>query len=205
MDLTKNRIETGAPRLEDARIDFLCETGEAIACFGERTGRIEDRLSACAATLQVDAQFYMLSTALFASFGRGARASTTIINTERGAVDLRRLMAVGDVLDAVTRGERTAEYGLALVRLIKASPPHRHWVWRALAAGCAGSSIAVVFGGGLPALLATLVVGTAVGVLFEVGARLSASSSSSSCSPPFWRSCSRSAFGTSGRASRWGL
>jgi uncharacterized membrane protein YjjP (DUF1212 family) len=159
-------------RMLDGSVDFLCEVGAALARYGERTDRLEVRLVACAGMLEVDAQFYVLPTAIFAAFGTGARARTVLINTEMVQIDLRSLTLVSNVLVAVAKGEMTAAQGLAEVRLITSLPPRFRWYWRVLAAGLAAAAIAVVLGGGPRALFAAAIVGLGVGVLVVVGRRV---------------------------------
>jgi len=153
----------------DARIEFICAAGGALLRYGARTDRLEHHLEACGRALGIEAEIYMLPNAIFATFGGAAQARTVIIETEEETIDLRGLAMVGDILDAVTNGGVSAEFGLAQVRLITTARPRFRWYYRVPATGLSAAAVAVLIGGGPRALVAAAMVGIGVGSLLVIG------------------------------------
>ncbi|MFA4966152.1 MAG: threonine/serine exporter family protein, partial [Thermoleophilia bacterium] len=156
----------------DPRVEFLCAAGAALARYGASTNRLERRLAASADALGVEAQFYMLPTAIFAAFGGRSNARTVLISTEEVSVDLRGLTAVGEVLAAVAKGELDPQTALDEVHRLTSPPPRYAWYWRILATGLSAAAIVVLLGGGRYSLLPSALVGLAVGGLIAIGLKV---------------------------------
>lgn len=171
MDDDERDIPEGFDPAGDPRVEFLCAAGAVLARYGARTNRLESRLAACACALGVEAQFYVLPTAIFAAFGSRSQARTVLINTEEVSVDLRGLTLVGEVLNAVTKGEMDPRVGLSEVHRLTSPPARFAWYWRILAAGLSATAIVVLLGGGQRSFLPAALVGLGVGILIAVGLR----------------------------------
>jgi uncharacterized membrane protein YjjP (DUF1212 family) len=135
----------------------------ALSRYGQTADVIEDELHACAATLGVEIALFSMPTAVFVSFGHGARMHTRLLHTRGAAIDLQALDELDVTLRAVTAGRISAAQGLAEVRLITASPPRFAWYVRVLAAGLAAAAISVLLGGGGHEVVAATPVGLMVG------------------------------------------
>src|SRR5262250_571034 len=82
---------------------FIVDLGLALHRYGASTARIEAAMTELASRLDVDAQFFVQPTALFASFGRAGR-ETILRRLGPSVTDLTRLERLDALLVALLRG-----------------------------------------------------------------------------------------------------
>ena len=107
---------------DDPRLEFLNTMAEALAEYGETSDGIQDGLSRAAAALDVEASFWAVPRAVFASYGHGNAVRTVLLPTADPAMDLQALSLLDQTLRSVIQGRNTAAQGLAEVRLITVNP-----------------------------------------------------------------------------------
>ncbi len=150
---------------DDPRLEFLNAIAEALAKYGETSEGIQYGLSHAAAAMKVEASFFAVPTAVFASYGHGQAVRTVLLPTLDPKLDLQALSLLDRTLQDVIQGHKTAAQGLAEVRLITASPITFPGSVRVLGAGLAAASVALLLGGGWHEMLAAIPVGLGVGAL----------------------------------------
>lgn len=161
---------SGQPQ-EDVRLAFLAAMARALSRYGETCDDIEDGLAACAVSLGVPAQFSVTPTTVLVSYSEDAGERTRMLRIEENRFDLRGLNMVRAVLLDVTRGAKTAELGLAELRLVEASPSWYAWPFRVAASAVGAAALAVFLGGGPREFLVAAPVGLVVGALIVLGRR----------------------------------
>jgi uncharacterized membrane protein YjjP (DUF1212 family) len=163
--------KSGNWRTPDPRVAFMLRLGRALHGSGEPTPRIEDTLEEMAARLELQAQFFVTPTSIFAAFGPEETQHTHLIRTAPSGTNLGQLSRVDRVARQVLRAELTPVDGLARLEAIENEPPLMHPWWRvlgfALASACAGRFV----GGGLREMGVAAAAGTALGLLSILAAR----------------------------------
>jgi uncharacterized membrane protein YjjP (DUF1212 family) len=150
---------------DDPRLEFLNTMAEALAEYGETSDGIQDGLSRAAAALDVEASFWAVPRAVFASYGHGNAVRTVLLPTADPAMDLQALSLLDQTLRSVIQGRNTAAQGLAEVRLITVNPIAFPWYMRVLSGGLGAASVTLLLGGGWREMVAAVPVGLAVGAL----------------------------------------
>ncbi len=132
----------------DIRTEFLSAMAAALSRYGETTDGIEGPLRQCARRLGVEASFFVVPTAVFASYRHNSDAQTVLLRTMDSGIDLHTLDLLDKTLSDVTHGHKSAAQGLAEVRLITSSPLRFPWYMRVLASALGAAAISVFLGGG---------------------------------------------------------
>ncbi|HEX9166046.1 MAG TPA: threonine/serine exporter family protein, partial [Gemmatimonadales bacterium] len=163
--------KSGNWRAADPRVAFVLRLGRALHGSGEPTPRIEDTLEEMATRLDLQAQFFVTPTSIFAAFGPEETQHTHLIRTSPSGTNLGKLSRVDGIARQVLRGGLTPAEGMARLDAIENEPPLMHPWFRvlgsALASACAGRFV----GGGLREMGVAAAAGTALGLLSILAAR----------------------------------
>ncbi|HZL63716.1 MAG TPA: threonine/serine exporter family protein [Thermoleophilia bacterium] len=149
----------------DIRTEFLSAMAGALSRYGETTDGIEGPLRECARRLGVEASFFAVPTAVFASYRHNFEEQTVLVRTMDSGIDLHTLDLLDKTLSDVTHRRKSAAQGLAEVRLITSSPLRFPWYMRVLASGLGAAAFSVFLGGGAREIVAAVPVGLTVGLL----------------------------------------
>jgi uncharacterized membrane protein YjjP (DUF1212 family) len=153
-------------------IAFVLKLGRGLHSHGYPAHRLEAALVRVSRRLGLHGQFFSMPTALFASFGVENDQRTFQIRIEPGAMDLRTLVALEAVADAVAEGAVDPSEGARRIDAAVAAPaPYPAWV-STLCFAVTSAAAARFFGGGLREIAASAVVGLVVGLLSLLAQRL---------------------------------
>lgn len=141
---------------------LVVEFGRALHRYGAPAHRLEEALVHLSRGLGLKGEFFSTPTSLIAAFGSG---NTTLIRIEPGDMDLEKLALLDSVVDDVVLRRVSADEALARVDAIVAAPaPHGPLVV-ILAHGIVSGAAGRFFAGGLREVLASVVIGLALGAL----------------------------------------
>ena len=153
-------------------IAFVLKLGRGLHAHGYPAHRLEAALVRVSRRLGLHGQFFSMPTALFASFGVENDQRTFQIRIEPGAMDLRTLVALEAVADAVAEGAVDPSEGARRIDAAMAAPaPYPAWV-STLCFAVTSAAAARFFGGGLREIAASAIVGLVVGLLSLLAQRL---------------------------------
>lgn len=148
--------------LQDATA-FLTRLGRLLHSQGTDSLRLEEALAACAARLGVEVQVFCTPTSLFVGVGDERVAQTHLVRVYPGDVNLAKLADLNQLIDGIARSE--ISLGDAFARLdavASAPPPYPQWL-TPLAFAISAASTACVFGGRLPDVLVSGLIGLILG------------------------------------------
>lgn len=145
--------------------EFLLRVAKLLHEYGTPAHRLERVLVKSAGKLGIDASFLSTPTSIFASLGKGEDEHIHLMRVEPGQVDLGKLVEFDGVMEEVD-GRRTS-VGDAMAKLdaIAGAPSRYGAVARILSFGVASAGAARFFGGGLPEVVLSLVLGAGIGLL----------------------------------------
>ncbi len=144
---------------------FVLKLGRLLHAYGYPSHRLESALEAVSRRLGLEAQFFSMPTALFASFGAGDEQRTFQIRIEPGEVDLRRLALLDRVTAEVARGELAPAAGSTRLDAIVAAPPLFGRLATTLSFALASGAASRFFGGGVREVVAAAAIGLVLGLL----------------------------------------
>jgi uncharacterized membrane protein YjjP (DUF1212 family) len=156
----------------DRSIELVLKLGRGLHASGYPAHRLEDALERVARRLGLEAQFFSMPTALFASFGAVPEQRTYQIRVEPGEHNLEKLALLDELVGAVVSGAADAAGASARVDAILAEPP-RYGAW--LTTVCFALSSAAAsrfFGGGVREVVLSGAVGLSTGLLALAAGRL---------------------------------
>ncbi|TVQ94260.1 MAG: threonine/serine exporter family protein [Deltaproteobacteria bacterium] len=161
-----NVSEPSPHALTDAEV-LLCDLALGLHHAGAPAHRLEEVVGVLAPRLGVEARVFSTPTAIYAGFGSPRVARTVLLRTGPGALDLGRLDAVDDLVKQLVGGQLDLDRARHRLEQITAAGA-RYPLWATLPAYAAASgAIAVLFGGGLPEVLAATGTGLGVGAVIE--------------------------------------
>lgn len=160
-------MSSGAANLppHDEAVELVIRLGRALHAFGTSSHRLEAALGRVARFLGLEGQFFSTPTAIFASFGGGARSETVLVRAEPGGVDLARLQELEGLLADLLAGRIDHRRAAARIDAVITSPSRYGPALTTLAFGLASGSAARFFGGGVREIVASALVGLAIGLL----------------------------------------
>lgn len=144
---------------------FVLKLGRALHTYGYPAHRLEEALTAVSARLGLRTQFFSAPTALFASFGSEEEQKTFQIRVDPGGVNLEKLALLDDVAAEVARGRLSPAFGAARVDAIVAKPPPYGPLLTTLSFALASGAASRFFGGGWREIVASSIIGLAIGLL----------------------------------------
>jgi uncharacterized membrane protein YjjP (DUF1212 family) len=143
---------------------FLVRLGELLHAHGTPAMRLEESLEQCALRMGIRGQFLSTPTSLILGFGEGPAQRTHLTRVDPGDVDLGKLVELDETIEAISQGRIGPERGLARLEEIAASPA-RYPSWSVpLAFALAACTAARFFGGGLPEVGVSFVIGLVIGL-----------------------------------------
>jgi uncharacterized membrane protein YjjP (DUF1212 family) len=144
---------------------FLLSLARALHRYGSPAHRLEAALTGLAERLGLMAEFFATPTAIFARFGEGSSAHTSLERLAPGGHDLDKLSKLDRLADSVAVGETGLDAAARQVRSIVDAPSRWSalWVFSAFAVASAGA--ARFFGGGPRDMAAAAVAGMLLGIL----------------------------------------
>lgn len=149
----------------DPRVRFLSELGRALQGYGIPSHRLEAALVNAARHLGIRAEFLSTPTSLISAFGEPGEQHVTLARVQPGSLQLDKLVALDDVVEAVYRGELAVEAARQRLQAIVQAPA-RYPAWAGvLAFAVASSSAANFFGGGWREMAVALGLGLVGGML----------------------------------------
>jgi uncharacterized membrane protein YjjP (DUF1212 family) len=153
-------------------ITFVLTLGRGLHACGYPAHRLEDALVRASRRLGLEAQFFSMPTALFASFGPPGDQQTFQLRVEPGGVELGRQEALVDVAEAVAAGALTLEDAARTVAAVEAAPPPYGPALSTLAFALTSGAACRFFGGGLREIAAATAIGLAIGLLAVLAERV---------------------------------
>ncbi|MGK4007934.1 threonine/serine exporter family protein [Sorangium sp. So ce1036] len=158
-------------RVEPAEAEaFILTLAEALHAHGAAAHQLEGMLTVVADRLGIVARFYSTPTAVMVSFGPVIEGRTSLVRVHPGAINLEKISLLHDTTVSVIRGELGLEEGRARVAAIVGARRRYGGVISVIGFAVSSAASAVIFGGGEREVLASGVVGLAVGAI-ERGAR----------------------------------
>lgn len=151
---------------------FLLALGRALQRSGAPAHRLEQVLGLLAKTLGLEATFFVMPTALHASFGHGLEQVTHLQRADVGEPDLHRLCGLDEVAADVAEGRIDAAEGLRRVQGLEEAAPRWSSSWTIPAFSLASFAVARLFGGDLAEMIAAAAGGLLVGLLVFGASRL---------------------------------
>jgi len=155
----------------DPRIKFLIDLGRALHSYGIPAHRLEDALGNAATRLGIRAEFFSGPTSLISSFGDPGQQHTALSRVEPGQLQLDKLVALDEVVEALFRSEITVEEADDLLQGIDGAPPRFGPAATTLAFGLASGTVARFFGGGYLEMGVALGLGLVTGMLAVAAGR----------------------------------
>lgn len=149
---------------EDVRA-FVIDVGRALHEYGAPSYRLEEWLELLVRKFGQEGNFFCTPTALFVAFGPQGRQRTSLVRVEPSEVNLKKLVELDLVLNAVYDGRITPLEGSASIARIRGS---RSSVPRGVSMLCHGLACACAarfFGGGPREILVSGAIGMFIGVL----------------------------------------
>ena len=158
-------MSSGAATARDDAAELVIRLGRALHAFGTSSHRLEAALERVSRHLGLEGQFFSTPTAIFASFGGGAKSETVLVRAEPGGMDLARLQEVEGLLSDLLAGRCEPRQVSARLDQVIAGPPRYGPVLTTLAFGLASGSAARFFGAGPREIAAAALVGLGIGLL----------------------------------------
>ncbi|HMN41057.1 MAG TPA: threonine/serine exporter family protein [Phycisphaerales bacterium] len=158
------------PTPEDHRaVQLLCDLGVALCESGTPAHRLEDALTSAAAVLRVEACFFAMPTALFASFDRLGPGSARLLRVQSADTHLARLIELGSILDDVLAHRLQPAEGIRRIALARTRPSPYGRILTVACFACVAACSTRFFGGGLREVAVAPLAGLAVGLLTVFG------------------------------------
>lgn len=144
---------------------LIVDLSSALHTFGVAAHDLEESMTETAAALGITASFFATPTSIFISFGTFPDQQTTLLRVRPGDVNLEKLEQLYELNRNIVFGVVSVQEGLHRVGEILAKPARYGSAVSVLAFALATSTAAVIFGGGVEELLASLVIGALIGLL----------------------------------------
>lgn len=148
---------------------FLLRLARALHVYGTPAHRLEEALYGISDRLGVEGDFLVSPTSILVSFGEIDQQRTRLIRVDAGEMDLAKLAELHEIIHDVTEGSIGAAEASSRVDAIRRGPAR--WGPLPVMVGFSLSSGAVarIFDGGWVEMLASFVVGLAVGMIAVLG------------------------------------
>lgn len=154
-----------------ARIRFLIDLGRALHEYGLPAHRLEAALGQAAAKLGIRTEILSTPTSLTLSFGEPGCQHTALSRVEPADLQLDKVVALDEVVQAVYRAELGVEEAVARLDAIRTAPVRHGPVLTTLAFGVVSGTAARFLGGGWPEMGLALVLGLLSGLLAVLAGR----------------------------------
>jgi len=158
------RMTPSNPFSNDPRVRFLIDLGRALHSYGIPAHRLEDALSNAASRLGITAAFFSSPTSLISSFGEVGQQHTALSRVAPGQVQLDKLVALDDVVEALYRQEISVEVADRRLHEIDSAPACYGGLATIVAFGVASGTVSRFFGGGYTEMAVGLSLGLVTGI-----------------------------------------
>lgn len=152
----------------DPRVTFIIKLGRALHKYGTPTHRLEGAMNLVLQRLGLDGNFFSMPTGILVSFGLPEERRTSLIRIEPGETDLEKLTLLDELTGQVIGGDVSVAEGAAKVDEIVAAPSRYSSLLTIICYGLASCTYAIFFGGGWREVIASSVIGLALGGLAEI-------------------------------------
>ncbi len=156
----------------DAGVELVLRLGRALLSFGLPAQRLEEALGRVAEALGLTIDCYSTPTALIVTATDGASTHTRLVRLDAGDTDLERLSALHDLVGRIERRELSpGDASRRVEKIVARRSRYPEWT---IVVGCALASAAssVLLGGDAADVLPALSLGTVVGLLSRLAARV---------------------------------
>jgi len=144
---------------------FLLRLARGLHQFGSPAHRLEDALGRLCKHLDIEGEFFVMPTAIFARIGSGTHQRTALERVSPGAHNLEKLSSLDRLADAVSNGRLGLEAAEKQIREVMSAPDRWGPIVTILAFAVGSAGAARFFGGGVRDLFAAGVAGLALGLL----------------------------------------
>jgi uncharacterized membrane protein YjjP (DUF1212 family) len=149
--------------MSEAAIDFVLRLGRGLHRYGYPAHRLEEALVGVSRRLGLEADFFSMPTALFASFGRAPDQRTFQIRVGPGDVDLGSLARLDAIGAEVADGRLSPADGARALDEVAAAPAPYGPLLTTAAFALSSAAAARFFGGGLKEIAVGGVIGLVTG------------------------------------------
>lgn len=146
------------------QIDFILLAAKSLHENGLPTHRVEDFIQRFCITLGVSAEFFTTPGSIFASIEKdGIKQPHLVKVSQEGDLNLEKIDSIQEVCKRVSEQQVEVEEGIKQLTVINHSKG-RYATWlMILFFGLSTGSAACVFGGNLPEILCSLIIGLGIG------------------------------------------
>jgi uncharacterized membrane protein YjjP (DUF1212 family) len=155
---------------------FVLRLGHALHSSGYAAHSLEEILLLVCDRLEIVGQFFSTPTALMASFGPLDHQQTHLIRVQPGALNLGRLSALDDVVQAVLAGTLSPQEGSSRIDKILTKKPTYPWWLRVIGYGIVSGAGCRFLGGGYDDVAVGASVGLLIGLIAVLFKRLTITS-----------------------------
>ncbi|MEM9644899.1 MAG: threonine/serine exporter family protein [Planctomycetota bacterium] len=141
---------------------FLLQAAESLHRYGTPAFRLEGVMEKVASSLEVPSVFLYTPTALVVELGEGAERSTYVRRVESTDIDISKILAVDETLEALEAGRNTVAQSTQLLNSIEQQGPAFSLFISVWAAAVACGGIAIIFGGNILDVLVASAFGLAI-------------------------------------------
>ncbi len=152
-------------RVEYSRIRFVLALGRALHRYGTPANRLEEAIAIVSGRLGLRAQIMSTPTSLTIGFGDPAAQKTSLMRVDTGVLDLGKMAQIDALAERVLAREIDSDEALRHLQAIEVSPPAWGRVAETVTYAVTAAAIAVFFGGSGRDVVASAVIGLAVGLL----------------------------------------
>ncbi len=144
---------------------FVLRLGHALHKSGYAAHSLEEILQKVCDRLGIVGQFFTTPTAIMASFGPLDHQQTHLIRVQPGELNLGRLSALDDVVQAVLDGTQTPQEGSARIDKILTKKPTYPWWLRVFGYGIVSAAGCQFLGGAYDDVVVSASVGLLIGLI----------------------------------------
>jgi uncharacterized membrane protein YjjP (DUF1212 family) len=159
---------------EREAVSFVLSLGRGLHAAGHPAHRLERMLAAVARRLGLQAHFFSMPTALFASFGDEQEQRTFQVRAEPGSVNLARLAGLHEIATDVAHGRLSPTEGRRRLEALENAPPPYGPALTTASFALASGAAARFLGGSAADVGAGTLIGLAIGLLALAAGRLPA-------------------------------
>lgn len=169
--MPNGNISNVPPPIKDQIITFIIALARSLHAHGAPAHRVENVLEIISKRLGIEAQFFAMPTAIFASFEPVPFSRVLLSRLETGVLHLERLRQLDKIANDVFDGKSDVIEGARSIKQLELDKPRFGPMISTLAFGVVSGSAARFFGGGLSEIITALAIGLLIGVLALLAGR----------------------------------
>lgn len=168
--ISRNRLYGNQFPDKTTEEQFIARLAVSLHQYGTPSHELEEILQTCAQKLNLEAAFFSTPTAIFISFPQSIANRTVLQRVSPGEIDLEKLVEVNKALNQFLDEKLSIEESTAMLdRIAMHKSSFSNLTYTAAFAFGSGAVVSF-FGGGVPEMIATALIGLLVGGL-EIIAR----------------------------------